>query len=260
MVNYISKIDGFSDSIIYEDGSVIDSNGGVGPAGTLTKVGTHQWTFNGTQFRISMDGKRVYAINGFLVFEIAEILETPTISISEKTLTITEVPNATSYNVYANNVFKANITDLTLDLKTLNLAQGTYTITAKAKADGYSDSERSTSLSYIVEQTDISNYLVDRVEIGDWVDLGEGLAYTNQETYYSEYTNTDYSSTNGPTGWRVLSKTGSGETGTVTLVSAGTPLSYYYICGESETSILSLSNLSETITLTTSGTGFSANG
>ena len=74
-----------------------------------------------------------------------------------------------------------------------------------------------------------SNYLVDNVEIGDYIDIN--IAYSNvyNASYpYQNITEVNYSSTNGPTGWRVLSKSGKGATGYVTIISAGT---HYWLGG-----------------------------
>ena len=102
-------------------------------------------------------------------------------------------------------------------------------------------------------------YLVDQVEIGDYVDIG--IEYTNPTTPSTSYlsgTNTTM------TGWRVLSKSGSGASGTVTLVSAGAPLQFYHpgTSGSSSTSINTyLSNLNTTITVDESSThGYRKNG
>ncbi len=85
-------------------------------------------------------------------------------------------------------------------------------------------------------------YLVDQVEVGDYVayDAGtwsETKEYPTVHGKFGGYTagtnkgisvnshNHDYKA---PTdGWRVLSKSGSGATGTVTLISAGTPAVKY---------------------------------
>jgi hypothetical protein len=72
------------------------------------------------------------------------------------------------------------------------------------------------------------SYLVDVVQVGDYVDIG--LDYQNCMDFYGEYTigGEELYGEKGPTGWRVLSKTGSGKNGYVTLVSAGTPFTYLF--------------------------------
>jgi hypothetical protein len=76
------------------------------------------------------------------------------------------------------------------------------------------------------EKTIEDSYLVDVVQIGDYVDIG--VDYGNVMEFKSEYTlgGKELYGEKGPTGWRVLSKTGSGKNGYVTLVSAGTPLAF----------------------------------
>ena len=72
----------------------------------------------------------------------------PTISLTDSTLTITAVENATSYDIYSNDTLLTNTTNLTVDLSTLITETGTYTIYAIAKATNYADSEKSNEISY----------------------------------------------------------------------------------------------------------------
>ena len=81
--------------------------------------------------------------NGLLRFASA-----PTISLSNSTLNITAVDNATSYAIYSNNTLLTTITTTSVDLSTLITTAGTYTIYAIAKATGYVDSEKSNEVSY----------------------------------------------------------------------------------------------------------------
>jgi hypothetical protein len=78
------------------------------------------------------------------------------------------------------------------------------------------------------EKTIEDSYLVDVVQVGDYVDIG--LDYKNCSNFFGEYTigGEELYGEKGPTGWRVLSKTGSGKNGYVTLVSAGTPFIFKY--------------------------------
>ena len=190
-----------------------------------------------------------------------EKLAAPTIAITDDTLTITAVTNATSYEVYVNGTYKTEITTNTLDLTGLNLEAATYEITVKAKADGYTTSDASTVVSYTVEATTVGAYLVDQVVVGDYVDIG--ISYTNPiapTTSYLSGTNT------AMTGWRVLSTNGSGASGTVTLVSAGAPLKFYhkYSLMKAQTAIDTyFDNLNTEITIVASDNskvGFTANG
>lgn len=103
----------------------------------------------------------------------------------------------------------------------------------------------------------IATYLVDVVEIGDYVDIG--INYTNQTTPNTSYlSKSDISAT----GWRVLSKSGSGATGIVKLVSAGTPLIFNHTSvNNSETSIQYLNNLNQNIQIVPeTQQGFTKNG
>jgi hypothetical protein len=82
------------------------------------------------------------------------------------------------------------------------------------------------------EKTIEDSYLVDVVQIGDYVDIG--INYENAMNFYGEYTvgGEELYGEKGPTGWRVLSKSGSGKNGYVTLVSAGTPLNFEWVDGD----------------------------
>ena len=100
------------------------------------------------------------AVTGDIVYsavvqdEITQ-LTTPTIAMNAdgKTLEITDVENATSYDVYVDGTMKTNVASVpnttTVDLSTLSdIADGAHTVKVKAKADGYYDSEFSNEVSY----------------------------------------------------------------------------------------------------------------
>lgn len=101
---------------------------------------------------IAAVGNIIYAAGA--VEEIVQ-LATPTIAMNAdgKTLEITDVENATSYDVYVDGTMKTNVASVpnttTFDLSTLSdIADGTHTVKVKAKADGYIDSEFSNEVSY----------------------------------------------------------------------------------------------------------------
>lgn len=101
---------------------------------------------------IAAVGNIIYAAGA--VEEIVQ-LTTPTIAMNAdgKTLEITDVANATSYDVYIDGALKTNVASApnttTVDLSTLSdIADGTHTVKVKAKADGYIDSEFSNEVSY----------------------------------------------------------------------------------------------------------------
>lgn len=100
------------------------------------------------------------AVTGDIVYsavvqdEITQ-LATPTIAMNAdgKTLEITDVENATSYDVYVDGTLKTNVASVpnttTVDLSTLSdITDGAHTVKVKAKADGYIDSEFSNEVSY----------------------------------------------------------------------------------------------------------------
>ena len=87
--------------------------------------------------------------------EIPPKLATPTIAMNAdgKTLEITDVANATSYDVYIDGTLKTNVASApnttTVDLSTLSdITDGAHTVKVKAKANGYIDSEFSNEVSY----------------------------------------------------------------------------------------------------------------
>ena len=101
---------------------------------------------------IAAVGNIIYAAGA--VKEIVQ-LATPTIAMNAdgKTLEITDVENATSYDVYVDGTMKTNVASVpnttTFDLSTLSdIADGSHTVKVKAKADGYIDSEFSNEVSY----------------------------------------------------------------------------------------------------------------
>ena len=100
------------------------------------------------------------AVTGDIVYsavvqdEITQ-LATPTIAMNAdgKTLEITDVANATSYDVYVDGTMKTNVASVpsttTVDLSTLSdITDGAHTVKVKAKASGYNDSEFSNEVSY----------------------------------------------------------------------------------------------------------------
>lgn len=100
------------------------------------------------------------AVTGDIVYsavvqdEITQ-LTAPTIAMNAdgKTLEITDVANATSYDVYVDGTMKTNVasvpTTTTFDLSTLSdISDGTHSVKVKAKASGYNDSEFSNEVSY----------------------------------------------------------------------------------------------------------------
>lgn len=101
---------------------------------------------------IAAVGNIIYAAGA--VEEIVQ-LATPTIAMNAdgKTLEITDVANATSYDVYVDGTLKTNVASVpnttTLDLSTLpDISDGAHTVKVKAKASGYNDSEFSNEVSY----------------------------------------------------------------------------------------------------------------
>lgn len=129
---------------------------------------------------IAAVGNIIYAAGA--VEEIVQ-LATPTIAMNAdgKTLEITDVENATSYDVYVDGTLKTNVASIpnttTLDLSTLSdIADGTHTVTVKAKANGYRDSEASNAVNYTVTTPSLTNYILFEGETSDFT-----LKATNKE-------------------------------------------------------------------------------
>ena len=78
-----------------------------------------------------------------------------------------------------------------------------------------------TSYSEVPSEVDTDIvYLADKAKVGEYVDIG--ITYENKHGFTSGYTTT----TSVLGGWRVLSVSGSGATGKVTVVSSSCPLTY----------------------------------
>lgn len=81
------------------------------------------------------------------------ILTTPVIQFNGDVLNITDADGkATSFDILVNGEVVQNVSagNATFDFSTLNLPVGTYSVTVKAKADGYVDSEASSAVTYTV--------------------------------------------------------------------------------------------------------------
>lgn len=88
-------------------------------------------------------------------------LSAPTLSLDGDTLTITDDSKlATSFDILVGGEVKGTATSATFDLSTLELEEGTYSITVVSKASGYIDSAESEAVSYEVANDSI---------VGTWV-------------------------------------------------------------------------------------------
>lgn len=77
-------------------------------------------------------------------------LAKPTISLTNNMLTITGSTSATSYSIYIDGMLLTTVTDAEFDLSTMGLSTGSYAISVKAKAVGYTSSVVSASVTYTV--------------------------------------------------------------------------------------------------------------
>jgi len=146
-----------------------------------------------------------------------------------------------SYGASGGNVVCKVGTTTVTNLNTLAIGTHTLSCTATSGANKVSSA---ISVSITVSKA----YLVDVVNVGDFVNYNAGTwtstagIPTSNGSFggYASGTNKStgvacYGTSKGSyNGWRVLSKSGSGASGTVTLVHAGTPECYYH--GETSTS------------------------
>lgn len=146
------------------------NTGFVAPAGKIFNRAVCLLTIGGIQhpeYISFLTGDKAFnidipaeAVTGDIVYsavvqdEITQ-LATPSIAMNAdgKTLEITDVANATSYDVYVDGTLKTNVASVpnttTFDLSTLSdITDGAHTVKVKAKASGYNDSEFSNEVSY----------------------------------------------------------------------------------------------------------------
>lgn len=80
---------------------------------------------------------------------ITQLAAPANVALSGDDLSWDAVANATSYKIYANGAYKATTNATSFDLSTLTFgASGTYAITVTACANGYSESNDSSSVNY----------------------------------------------------------------------------------------------------------------
>lgn len=126
-------------------------------------------------------------------------LSAPTLSIDGDTLTITDDSGlATSFDVLVGGEVKGTATSATFDLSTLSLSEGTYSITAIAKAEECIDSAESNAVSWTYSLPDIIgtwvfNDTLNTVEITGGVSAEITLTATT--TFYTRHSGSDYSNT-----------------------------------------------------------------
>ena len=116
----------------------------------LTEAGTYSLTVKASGYGYIMSEE-----SAAVAYTIQNNLATPTIAMNAdgKTLEITDVADATSYDVYVDGTMKTNVASApnttTFDLSALSdIADGAHTVKVKAKANGYRDSEFSNEVSY----------------------------------------------------------------------------------------------------------------
>lgn len=89
----------------------------------------------------------------FRKLDITPTLATPTISLADDILTITDNEGkAEEYSILIDGVVTRTTTNKSYNLSYLDWDNGSYSITVIAKADGYYDSKESNSVTYVVEK------------------------------------------------------------------------------------------------------------
>lgn len=93
------------------------------------------------------------AVSYTIVDPNIQTLPTPYLTLEGDTLYIYgDIANAEKFDVWVNGSVKTTTTSTTVNLASLNLGVGTFTIFVVARAKGYNDSAQSESVTYIVEK------------------------------------------------------------------------------------------------------------
>ncbi len=108
-----------------------------------------------------------------------------TTTLSANTLTISNIPSGvTQFAIYASGTLKKTVTTTTVDLSTLGLTNGTYTITVKPAGTGYTSATASAGKSYTVIKFTIAgttSYTRSGSTWTEWVNS----SYNNRSAYIS---------------------------------------------------------------------------
>lgn len=122
----------------------------------------------------------------------------------------------------------------------------TFTYVSTSTYESFGVSVSSTGEVTVTDYSEATKFLADVTEIGDYVDIG--IDYTNTTGFTKD---SRIITDKALTGWRVLSIEGSGITGKVKLVSAGTPLSCYRRDTWNKTIISTLNDMYKTLNTNT---------
>lgn len=137
----------------------------IGSSYTATLEANEGYTYVGATVTVTHDGVNVTStaydgkghisiqtVSGNIqinaTFPAITQLSTPTIALSGDNLVITPVSNAEYYDIYIGFVFWKRVTTTTIALDTQLVLQRTYSISVKAGADGYVESNASNTVSY----------------------------------------------------------------------------------------------------------------
>jgi hypothetical protein len=122
----------------------------------------------GARVTIHTEGKQM---EDDIVIEVVNstlALDSPTISLDGNILTITDESGlAEEFDIIVDGEVKATNMSTTFDLSTLGLPEGTHSITVKARASGYKDSDESNAVSYLVESEVEETYTLSGTYVFD---------------------------------------------------------------------------------------------
>lgn len=170
------------DNIIYS----ISGGGGTSVVANPTIVTPPDYDLNNIQI-----DNTIYRVKQFNTTDTSYgQLNTPILNIIGNTLEISNVPNATNYDIYIDDIFKATSSLSTVNLKSIFSENGTFDISVVARATNYTDSEESTSETYTVSwyptvKSELSYYSWAEIKIlADAVALG-ALTETDLSTIYN---------------------------------------------------------------------------
>lgn len=155
---------------------------------SLTKGSTYSMTV-----KAKANGYKTSAASAAVKYTVPiPQLSTPTLSVSETTISWTAVANATSYEIYVDNSSYETVSssmsyyDLTTSLKWSSLSVGTHIVKVRAKASGYTDSAFSNTV--VVDSTVDTTVL----EAGTYTWIATPAISKTMSADFAFMTNADY--------------------------------------------------------------------
>lgn len=193
---------------------------------------------NGNYLKLSEKHTHIYSvINGLGLITSFEnpTLDTPTLTLTDSTLSWTAVEHAESYDVFANDILLVNTTKTSVDLSAYLTDPAIYTIKIVAKSNSYTDSNATTTFTISVQLATPTNLVLSDTNQLSWDSVENASSYivTLVETGATSSVTTNLC--NLPTAFTALG-------------TAGTYTFYVYAIGDGVVYLTSKN--SETIALT----------